>query len=252
MITPQEMKAEETRRRARMKRAAQSIADAALVTSRPLERELMDAVDRGNEEAVKALLKQGAQAEYRGLFHMTPLHLSARAPVSRALLEGGADVNASSTSKASTKFGSGFSMGGNAALQHAAFSGHHEVVRVLLENKADVRARNENGDTALNTAATALQQKIVKMLENPDEAVAKARRELKAALAAEATEKAEAEKEEAKQRRRKETKHRREVEEDSQRVSNDKKKAAAELRETAKEIIPADLAHRLAPLGRYP
>ena len=252
MITPKEIKAEEARRLARMRRAGQLISEATSVISTPLDRELMDAADRCNQESVKTLLKEGARATHRGLFFMTPLHVSARVATSRALLNEGADVNASTKAKPRARFGSGFSMGGNSATQHVAFSGHHDIVRVLLENKADLRAKNENGDMALNTAAAALQQKIVKMLENPDEAVAKARKELKIAEVAEAAEKAEAEKESVKQRRRNENKHRREVEEDAQRLQDEKKRAVEELRETAKEIIPKDLAYRLGPLEHYP
>jgi len=252
MMTPKEVKAEEARRLARMRRADQLISEAASVSNVPLDRELMDAADRGNQELVKALLKEGARATHQGMFRMTPLHVSARASTSRALLNEGADVNASTGAKPRAKFGSGFSMGGNTAIQHVAFSGHNDIVRVLLENKADLRAKNENGDTALNTAAAALQQEIVKMLKNPDEAVAKAFKELKIALATEATEKAEAEKETTKQRRRKENKHRREVEEDAQHVEDEKKRAVEELREIAKEVIPIDLASRLGPLEHYP
>ena len=44
---------------------------------------------------------------------------------------------------------------GNTALHYAALGGHDDVVRVLLEFKANVEEHNENGHTPLMEAASA-------------------------------------------------------------------------------------------------
>lgn len=162
------------------------------------------------------------------------------------------DINASSAHARASKLGGTFSMGGNTPLHYAAFTGHSDVARVLLENRADVKARNENGDAALDVAKEYMNVKIAKMLEKPDEAVAKARQEMKETLAAEAARREAAERERVKQSRRKESRHRRAVEAEAERVAELKREAAEELREQSRELIPHSEAHRYEPLAHYP
>ncbi|MDO8677355.1 MAG: ankyrin repeat domain-containing protein [Acidobacteriota bacterium] len=149
-----------------------------------------DAAMRGDKDAVRNLLKQGADvngaqgdgmsaihwaaergdAELAGILiyaganiaavtrigQYTPLHLAAKsgsAPVAKALLQAGADVNMRSTNSGAT------------ALHLAAASGSAAVVNVLADAKADVNAKeNEAGQTPLVFAAGLNRVEAVKAL----------------------------------------------------------------------------------------
>lgn len=53
---------------------------------------------------------------------------------------------------------------GNTALTYACAAGHEEVVRVLLEQGADVEHHNENGHTPLMEAASGGHVGVAKIL----------------------------------------------------------------------------------------
>jgi ankyrin repeat protein len=151
----------------------------ALLGAAPATAPVADAAMHGDRDALRDLLKQGADASaaqgdgmtplhwaaersdavmaemliYAGanvtavtrIGQYTPLHLASKAgsaPVVRALLQGGADVKARTTSTGVT------------ALHLAAASGSAEVVKALLDAGADVNAReSEWGQTPLIFAA---------------------------------------------------------------------------------------------------
>ena len=104
------------------------------------------AADAGHVEIAHILLYAGANVEAATrLGDYTPLHLAARQGHGRliyALLEGGADANATTTS------------GGSTALHFAAGSGSVEAVIALLEHGARADARESSrGQTPLMFAA---------------------------------------------------------------------------------------------------
>jgi len=69
-------------------------------------------------------------------------------------LEKGANVNA------------GDKYDGSTALMDAAGSGHQEVVRVLLDNGANVNAKREYGATALKIARAKGHKEIAELLKS--------------------------------------------------------------------------------------
>jgi ankyrin repeat protein len=152
----------------------------AWLTAAPSSSVVADAAMKGDRDAVRALLKQGADASagqgdgmtalhwaaqrgdatmiemlaYAGanvgavtrIGQYTPLHLASTAgsvPAVEALLKAGADVTAKTTSSGVT------------ALHLAASSGNAGVVTLLLDRGADVNAKeSEWGQTPLMFAAT--------------------------------------------------------------------------------------------------
>jgi ankyrin repeat protein len=163
---------------------------AALVAAAPSDSAVADASMKGNKEAVRALLKQGADvnaalpdgmtalhwAAVRGdaeLAEMllyagastkavtrigayTPLHVASRegnANVAKLLLEKGAEVDARTSTSSVT------------ALHLAAASGNLELTKILIDNKADVNAREgEWGQTPLIFAAAQNCVDVIKLL----------------------------------------------------------------------------------------
>jgi len=163
---------------------------AAIVAAAPSDSAVADASMKGNKEAVRTLLKQGADvnaalpdgmtalhwAAVRGdaeLAEMllyagastkavtrigayTPLHVASRegnANVAKLLLEKGAEVDAKTSTSSVT------------ALHLAAASGNLELTKVLIDNKADVNAREtEWGQTPLIFAAGQNRVDVIKLL----------------------------------------------------------------------------------------
>ena len=104
------------------------------------------AADAGHLEIAKVLMYAGANVDAATrLGNYTPLHLAARqghGPLVEALLEGGADADATTTS------------GGSTALHFSAGSGSAEAVTALLRHGARVNARESSrGQTPLMFAA---------------------------------------------------------------------------------------------------
>ncbi len=104
------------------------------------------AAERGDAELAGMLIYAGANiAAVTRIGQYTPLHLAAKsgsAPLTKALLKAGADVNARSTNS------------GASPLHMAASSGSAEIINVLLDAKADINAKEgEAGQTPLIFAA---------------------------------------------------------------------------------------------------
>jgi ankyrin repeat protein len=89
------------------------------------------AASRGDAAVIKALLGKGANANEELPLGRRPLMLAARSgnvDAVRALLDGGADPNAKESARGTT------------ALMQAADQAHADVIKVLVEHKADVAA----------------------------------------------------------------------------------------------------------------
>jgi ankyrin repeat protein len=100
----------------------------------------------GHVEAVRALLARNAQVDAvsRNPMNVMPLHSAAagpgnRAPVGRALLDAGAEVDARSH-------------GGFTALQEAAENGDEDLMELLLARGADPTLTNDDGKSAADLA----------------------------------------------------------------------------------------------------
>src|SRR5689334_12684732 len=110
----------------------------------------------GDAEIAQMLLYAGANVGARTrLGGYTPLHLAAQmgnAAVIAPLIAAGASVSATTAT-------------GATPLMEAAHSGNVEVVRTLIENKADLNVKETaNGQTALMFAAAADRIDVVKLL----------------------------------------------------------------------------------------
>jgi hypothetical protein len=108
---------------------------------------LLIAVRNGSAPLVEVLLKNGANPNVRDVDTDTTPLLEAfdRLDIVKALLAAGADVNAASRNTGN--FDSGMT-----PLMVAAGEGFEDIVRLLLDNGANVNARTPNGETALSLA----------------------------------------------------------------------------------------------------
>jgi len=124
-----------------------------------------DAVMAKDREAVKALLKNGADVNAAQGDGMTALHWAARngdAELTQMLLFAGANV------KATTR------LGGYTPLMMAADQGHATVIAALLASGADAKAANALGTTPLMlAAASGNPQAVTTIVENGGEIEAK-------------------------------------------------------------------------------
>jgi uncharacterized protein len=124
-----------------------------------------DAVMAKDREAVKALLKNGADVNAAQGDGMTALHWAARngdTELTQMLLFAGANV------KATTR------LGGYTALMMAASQGHANVIAALLASGSDAKAANALGTTPLMlAAASGNPQAITTLVENGAELEAK-------------------------------------------------------------------------------
>ncbi len=112
----------------------------------PVESPVADAAERGDLEAVRALLRQGADVNTAQSDGMTALHWAANTndvEIAKALLYAGATVRATTR------------LGGYTPLHLASRSGHTEVARLVLEAGADPDAFTTTGVTAMHFAADA-------------------------------------------------------------------------------------------------
>lgn len=117
---------------------------------------LFTAAHEGSAERVKMILARGVSVDARDpLGKSTALMMAAHSPGSveacRALLDSGADVNASNVF-------------GNTALMLAASSGCTDVVRFLISRGANVNATNHRGRTALYMAQREGHRDVVALL----------------------------------------------------------------------------------------
>lgn len=118
---------------------ATAIEAAVMASATPLMRE----AEKGNTEAVRRLIEQGADVNAREkMYDSTALMFAAgsgKIDTVRLLLENGADINAKN------KLGS-------TALMLASMNGRTEVARLLAAKGADANAMNKYGATALDHA----------------------------------------------------------------------------------------------------
>jgi len=111
---------------------------------RSQEQQLMDAIESGHLESVRALIAKGADVNYRGSHGETPLVKSMLCDdprVCRVLLESGADVNLPT-------------INGYSPLTFACLQNNFEYVRTLLKSNASVSQKTEEGWTPLIIAST--------------------------------------------------------------------------------------------------
>ncbi len=123
-------------------------------TSQPLGEWLILAAKRGNVKEVERILSAGADADYRGMWGMTPLIWTASKghnKVAELLLARGADVNVKANNQST-------------ALMWACFSGHDDMVRLLLEKGAEVHAKSSSGATPLVAATERGHRETVRLL----------------------------------------------------------------------------------------
>ena len=105
---------------------------------------------QGHVEAVRVLLKLGADVKAQNKYGLTPLHLTSQV-VAHTLLERGANVVAQSDS-------------GWTPLHMVSRRGHAEVARILLEYGADVSTQNNCGSTPLHLASRRGSVGVTRML----------------------------------------------------------------------------------------
>jgi ankyrin repeat protein len=119
---------------------------------------LIDAAVWGHSDTLKLLLDAGADVDAKDKYGYTGLRMAARGndwwiydearylPVLKLLLEAKADVNSS------------------APLASAAYGGHSEAVKLLLEAGADVDCKDEEGKSPLSYAISRQDLEMVEIL----------------------------------------------------------------------------------------
>lgn len=119
---------------------------------------LLSAAERGDMEAVRSLLDQGANINERATFPCSPLDAAAyngHPAVVQFLLDKGADINAKCRD-------------GSTPFHSAVFNGHADIIRLLLDRGADVNSTyaslSASGMTALHFAALHGRLDIVQLL----------------------------------------------------------------------------------------
>lgn len=113
------------------------------------------AVAAGNEEIAGALLDAGAKVN-EGAHGLSPLQFAASAGnvgMIRFLVKRGADVNL------------GAKTGGQTALLSAIYAAKPDVVKALIELKANVNTKTKDGDTPLKAAQKGDQSNIIEILK---------------------------------------------------------------------------------------
>lgn len=119
---------------------------------------LMQVAGEGHTEIAQLLLAHTADPNVKGFQGETALTIAAEhghTEIVIALLAKGAEVNAK------TKHG-------NSALHYGSEFGHPDVVKVLLDAGADVNQKDQDGETALATATRKNHAEIVQLLKNAE------------------------------------------------------------------------------------
>ena len=101
--------------------------------------ELIEAIEKGNIEAVKQHLAAGADVNAKTGGGVTPLHDAAfgHKEIAELLIDKGADVDAQDVN-------------GWTPLHSTAYEGHRGIVELLIVKDADVNAKDVNGRTPLD------------------------------------------------------------------------------------------------------
>lgn len=116
----------------------------------------VEAVMRGDVEAVRQLIQEGAAVNAADELGYTPLMLAVRKGhelVVRVLMEAGADVRAVNLLD-----------GGRTALHYAGLHGRREIAQMLIAGGANVEARARGGMTPLGSAAAVGASEVVRVL----------------------------------------------------------------------------------------
>lgn len=119
------------------------------------------AVVGGNVAIVRALIRKGAKLDevnYGGLRPLFYASMEGNAAIATVLLDNGANVNAGARKTFLTP-------SGYTALHVADRKGHLEVVKLLLDRKADPHAKDGDGNTPLAEARSNKHDQVVKLLE---------------------------------------------------------------------------------------
>jgi ankyrin repeat protein len=115
---------------------------------------IMREVLYGTPSSLKALLQKGANPNATDSVGATALMWAIPDPAKvRLLIQAGADVNASSMDRGRTPL-----------LVAASYPGTVEILKLLLEKGADLRARDRNGRNALGLAAESSEVSVVRFL----------------------------------------------------------------------------------------
>ncbi len=112
----------------------------------PLRNRLIDAARKGDVEAVKALVNTGIKLDVtdeNGLSAMHHAAIAGKSEVISALVDAGADVD--------TRTGNGLGKTPLHLANESDAPGTAMAVHVLVENKADVNARDNKGNTPLHS-----------------------------------------------------------------------------------------------------
>ena len=109
------------------------------------------AAEKGNIEAVKKNLADGADVNAETKDGGTPLHSAAgwgQKEITELLIDKGADVNAKDEE-------------GYTPLRDAALRGHTEIAELLIANGADVEVKDNNGFTLLHIATREVAELLI-------------------------------------------------------------------------------------------
>eukprot|EP00039_Didymoeca_costata_P013326 m.200791 g.200791 ORF g.200791 m.200791 type:complete len:546 (+) comp15740_c0_seq15:121-1758(+) len=138
------------------------------------ETKLLRAAKAGNIDAVRKLIKEGADVNIKDFFGWAPLHeaeeadvagpksilvyiLSLYLQITKLLVKAKADINALGPTDKGEH--------GNTPLQEASMAGNHAIAQVLLEANADINRRNNQGKRAIDIAKD---EKMVKLLQKAE------------------------------------------------------------------------------------